>query len=80
MTQPIREARLRPEFAAEYPALKPGVWMAASDLGRQLLLYHLAAGKPPEGDRLMSQEHFEFRGGAQRNGPWVNQRTRPTGP
>ena len=70
----MREARLRPEFAELYPVLEPGVWMAASDLGRQLLLWHLTAGRAPEGERLMSAEHFEFRGGTQRNGAWVNER------
>lgn len=74
MNTPIREARLRPEFAALYPALQPGLWMAASDLGHQLLLWHLAAGQAPEGERLMNEEHFEFRGGSQRNGAWINQR------
>jgi hypothetical protein len=69
-----REARLRPEFAKQYPVLEPGVWMPASDLGRQLLLWHLAAGVTPDGERLMDEAHFEFRGGIQRDGAWVNQR------
>jgi hypothetical protein len=73
----IREARLRPEFAEHYPSLQAGVWMPASDLGRQLLLWHLASGRPPEGERLMSEEHFEFRGGARRDGAWINQRNEP---
>jgi hypothetical protein len=76
----MREARLRPEFADLYPVVEPGVWMAASDLGRQLLLWHLTAGRAPEGERLMSQEHFEFRGGTQRNGAWVNERNERTAP
>ena len=76
----MREARLRPEFAGLYPVVEPGVWMAASDLGRQLLWWHLTAGRAPEGERLMSQEHFEFRGGTQRNGAWVNERNERTAP
>jgi hypothetical protein len=72
-----REARLRPEFAERYPALKPGIWMPASDLGRQLLLWHLAAGQAPQGERLMNEDHFEFRGGLPREGLWVNQRNGP---
>ena len=70
----LREARLRPEFASRYPVLQPGVWMPASDLGRKLLLWHLTAGLMPEGERLMDEEHFEFRGGIQRDGTWINQR------
>jgi hypothetical protein len=72
----IREARLRPQYASLYPALEAGTWQAASAIGRQLLLWHLTASIPPEGERLMSEEHFEFRGGAPRNGSEANARTR----
>jgi len=61
----IREARLKPEFASLYPGLKPGIWMAASVIGQQLLLWHLTAPATPQGERLISEEHFEFRGGAE---------------
>jgi hypothetical protein len=71
-----REARLRPQYASLYPALEAGTWQAASAIGRQLLLWHLTASIPPEGERLMSEEHFEFRGGAPRNGSEANARTR----
>lgn len=70
-----REARLRPEFAELYPVLPPGVWMTASDIGRQLLLWHLATARAPHGERLFCEEHFDFRGGERRSGSWVNQRT-----
>ena len=66
----IREAKLRPEYASLYPAIEPGVWMRASDVGRQLLLWHLTA------DRVMSEEHFEFRGGHRRDLALGEQRTR----
>ena len=62
----IREARLRPQYAALYPALEPGTWQSATAIGRQLLLWHLTAPALPDGERLMSEEHFEFRGGAKR--------------
>ena len=71
-----REARLRPQYASLYPALEAGTWQPASAIGRQLLLWHLTASIPPEGERLMSEEHFEFRGGAPRNGSESNARTR----
>lgn len=70
-----REARLRPEYAELYPVLPPGVWMSASDIGRHLLLWHLATARSPSGDRLISEEHFEFRGGERRSGAWINQRS-----
>jgi hypothetical protein len=66
----VREARLRPEFAPLYPGLEPGVWLPASTIGQKLLLWHLATAATPQGERLMAEEHFEFRGGryADRNG------------
>jgi hypothetical protein len=60
----IREARLRPEFADLYPALQAGVWLPATTVGQQLLLWHLAQAVTPKGERLLADEHFEFRGGA----------------
>lgn len=72
----IREAKLRPEYASLYPAIEPGVWMRASDIGRQLLLWHLTAASVPDADRVMSEEHFEFRGGHRRDLGQGEQRTR----
>jgi hypothetical protein len=59
----IREARLRPEFAALYPGVEAGVWLPATTVGQKLLLWHLATAATPQGERLMTEEHFEFRGG-----------------
>ena len=59
----IREARLRPEFASLYPSLEPGVWLPATQVGQKLLLWHLTAAVAPQGERVMGEEHFEFRGG-----------------
>jgi hypothetical protein len=72
----IREARLRPQYASLYPALTPGTWQPATAIGRQLLLWHLTAPALPDGERLMSEEHFEFRGGASRGQTEVAARTR----
>jgi hypothetical protein len=59
----VREARLRPEYASLYPGLEPGVWLPATTVGQKLLLWHLATAATPQGERLMAEEHFEFRGG-----------------
>jgi hypothetical protein len=64
----IREARLRPEFASLYPSLQPGVWLPATTVGQKLLLWHLATAATPQGERLMTEEHFEFRGGGTAEG------------
>jgi hypothetical protein len=71
----IREARLRPEYADLYPGVQPGVWLSATAVGQQLLLWHLASSVTPQGDRLMADEHFEFRGGLIRE-PGNGARTR----
>jgi hypothetical protein len=76
MDSPTREARLRPQYASLYPALEAGTWQPASAIGRQLLLWHLTAPTLPEGERLMSEEHFEFRGGARRDQSQPYARTR----
>ena len=31
-TEPLREARLRPEFASRYPGVEAGVWYTAATL------------------------------------------------
>lgn len=76
MQSTIREARLKPEYASLYPGVTPAVWMPASAVGQQLLLWHLTAPATPQGERLISEEHFEFRGGQKRVGSWINMRTR----
>jgi len=68
----VRMARLRVEFAAQYPALTPGVWMPAAEVGARMLFWHLElVGTVPLGDRLLPEEHFEFSGG------WTRGRTSP---
>jgi hypothetical protein len=36
-TPPLREARLRAEFADRYPGIEPGVWFTAVTLSEHLL-------------------------------------------
>jgi hypothetical protein len=60
----VREARLRPEFAAHYPGVDPDVWYIAATLAEHLLSRYLrdeAAGGPPP-PRILDPDHFEFRG------------------
>lgn len=67
--QPTREARLKPEFANEYPGLEPGVWYPAATIAEFLLTRESAlrgVGDPPM--RVLAAEHFEFRGGSPGSG------------
>ena len=61
---PVREARLRPEFASLYSGVDPEVWYIAATLAEHLLARYLredgAGGPPPP--RIMDPDHFEFRG------------------
>ena len=62
---PIREARLRPEFADLYDGLTPGVWYAAATVAEFLITR--AATLQANDDatqRRLNTEHFEFRGGS----------------
>jgi hypothetical protein len=60
----MREARLRPEFADLYPTLTPGQWEPAARIAEAVLarLLLLQISDVPLQDRLLNEEHFEFRG------------------
>ena len=72
----MREARLRPEFAALYPELTPGQWEPASRIAEVVLARFLLKqmGEDPM-ERALQESHFEFRGGAQEP-PRLNPRRR----
>jgi [ribosomal protein S18]-alanine N-acetyltransferase len=60
----MREARLRPEFADLYPTLTPGQWEPAARVAEVVLarLLLLEISEAPLHDRVLNEEHFEFRG------------------
>jgi hypothetical protein len=67
-----REARLKAEFAGLYPGLQPGVWTPVERLLHLVTeLIHHDRGRSGiiTGDRLLREEHFDYRG----------QSVRPTG-
>jgi hypothetical protein len=67
----MREARLRPEFAALYPGVEPGSWQDAAVLADQVLSEHLLrpspgyirlhAERPRAGQRALRLSGREFR-------------------
>jgi hypothetical protein len=61
-----REARLRPEHAALYPGVRTGVWEPAAVLVDRIVAARLLRGGQLEiRARMLSDEHFEFRGGTE---------------
>jgi hypothetical protein len=75
MTPIEREARLKPEFAANYPTVGAGRWVSASEIGARLLMYIAKGGMVPEGNgRLLRGDYFEFRGGEARGAAMLRTR------
>jgi hypothetical protein len=62
---PVREARLRPQFAELYPGVEPGVWFTAATLAEHMVSRLLREGKANMAliPRVLDPDHFEFRGG-----------------
>ena len=59
-----REARLRPEHAHLYPGVHAGMWeVAAVMVDRIVAARLLGGGYLAMQGRVLSDEHFEFRGG-----------------
>ena len=72
----VREARLKSAYAHLYPELAPNTWIPATDVGAAILMSQLQSKRPLSlGERLLPDEHFEFRGGAERE-PAQQRRTR----
>ena len=59
-----RTARLRPEYADWYPLVTTDRWHDAAHL-TEVVRRQLGVGSPAwaPGSRVLSEEHFEFRGG-----------------
>jgi hypothetical protein len=75
-----REARLRPEYGELYPGLRAGDWEAAALLADRVLADRLLRGSETAlSGRVLSEAHFDFRGGASRGGERDGMR-RTTGP
>jgi hypothetical protein len=80
MAGTVREARLKPEFASQYPGLEPGIWETATVLADLLLAQHFLRPSPGYmlSNRVLPEEHFEFRGGAARGPSGSGVRSRAT--
>ena len=61
----VREARLKPEYAEEYPGLAAGVWIPATELAQRLIDRAHTRRREGRHTRTFDPTHFEFRGGAE---------------
>jgi hypothetical protein len=75
----VREARLRTQYAAEYPGITPGIWMPVAELSARLIERVRAARQQGRHTRTFDPTHFEFRGGSSDPRPRAS-RTRSTDP
>jgi len=64
----LREARVRAEFAHLYPMLDPGTWASAALVAEKVAAIRLLqlADTYVFHDRVLTDAHFEFRGGTPR--------------
>lgn len=60
-----RQARIKLQFATEYPGVAPGEWMPAWLLAEKLVARAEDRGVPPH-QRVCDPAHIEFRGGGPR--------------
>jgi hypothetical protein len=65
MSPTVREARLRPQYTHLYPCIPAGTWLPATSIAERLLRFIVSAMGPELRlpDRILNEEHFEFRGG-----------------
>jgi hypothetical protein len=62
----VREARLKPEYAHEYPGLTPDVWISATELAQRLIERAHSRRREGRHTRTFDPTHFEFRGGLEK--------------
>jgi len=74
----LREVRLNPAFAAEYPAIVPGRWYTAAAIAGMVKGTRIVreGSEAQFLERILPPGHFEFRGGDPRHGGWLGMRSR----
>lgn len=61
-----REARLKREYADQYPGLRPDTWYSAAWLSARQFARTRCDGAATEIAAVLNEQHFEFRGGRPR--------------
>ena len=78
----LRRARLNPKFAPLYPEIPAGYWLPAWQAAtrRAERLWRESGPEALVEERLLADEHFEFRGGTRRSPAWYPVPERLTDP
>ena len=64
MAGALREARLIEQYGELYPGLSVGVWLPAGEVAEHIVaVVRRQGGRVGRHGRVMSDQHFEFRGG-----------------
>jgi hypothetical protein len=72
MTQPVREAALRPVAAESYPFLPARMWTAAARLAELVARYRgICVEAADRTNRVLSDADFVFRGGEDTRIGWA---------
>jgi hypothetical protein len=67
----VREARLKPEWADLYPGIAQDIWYVAAQLVPVVLRHRMQGRSSWEfSERILVDDHFEFRGGRPRDDTW----------
>jgi hypothetical protein len=76
----LRQVRLKAAYADLYSSFEPGVWYTAAAVAAFVKGRMIVEDGPQIEirERVLSAEHFEFRGGGDSRGSWGENRTRRT--
>jgi hypothetical protein len=68
----LREAWLRPEYAALYPEVPAGIWVTVFSAAWTIVCGVMTGARPWPGlgPRVLGEKHFVFRGGSSRAPGW----------
>ncbi len=72
MSPILRKTCLKPEHTSLYPEVPANIWLGAAGVAARVaarLRRSSGAGKSPA-ERVLPDEHFEFRGGRRRRRTW----------
>jgi hypothetical protein len=72
VTANLRKTCLKPEYASLYPEVPPNIWVGAAGVAARVAarLRRSVNSYPWPLKRVLSDEHFEFRGGRRRRQVW----------